>query len=168
MLIISDRVEDLTPATSALLGLMFPLRWPHTVIPVLPASLVHYLDAPVPFLMGMHQRGLQGVSADLSSITIINLVGLLAGCLKLLVLVPVAVSCRSCLACGGLMYHFLWRHAKGCRTARAHGHISVALGDAQSRSRRQNRPFLDQAANDAFVSFVPAHTPRQYPLGLIL
>ncbi|CAN0434018.1 unnamed protein product, partial [Scytosiphon promiscuus] len=52
-------MEDLAPATSALLGLLFPLRWPHTLIPVLPSSLVHYLEAPVPFLMGMDRRGLE-------------------------------------------------------------------------------------------------------------
>ncbi|CBJ31220.1 conserved unknown protein [Ectocarpus siliculosus] len=73
VLLLSDHLEDLAPATSALLGLLFPLRWPHTLIPVLPASLVHYLEAPVPFLMGMHQKGLDRVGADLSCITIINL-----------------------------------------------------------------------------------------------
>lgn len=77
MLILSDQVQDLAPATSALMGLLFPLRWPHTLIPVLPASLVHYLEAPVPFLMGMHQQELDRVGADLSCVTMINLVRLL-------------------------------------------------------------------------------------------
>lgn len=49
-------------------------RWPHTLIPVLPASLVHYLEAPVPFLMGMHSKGLDRVGADLSCVTMVNLV----------------------------------------------------------------------------------------------
>lgn len=75
VLILSDRVEDLAPVTSALLGLLFPLRWPHTLIPVLPASLVHYLEAPVPFLMGMNQESLDRVGADLSCVTMVNLVG---------------------------------------------------------------------------------------------
>ncbi|CAM9507266.1 unnamed protein product, partial [Laminaria digitata] len=73
VLLLSDRVEDLAPATSALLGLLFPLRWPHTLIPVLPASLLHYLEAPVPFLMGMHQGELGRVGADLSCVTIVYL-----------------------------------------------------------------------------------------------
>lgn len=83
VLILSDRVEDLAPITSALLGLLFPLRWPHTLIPVLPASLVHYLEAPVPFLMGMNQESLERVGADLSCVTMVNLVGDRFGCLSL-------------------------------------------------------------------------------------
>lgn len=74
VLILSERWEDLSPVISTLLGLLFPMRWPHTVIPVLPASLVHYLEAPVPFLMGMHVAGLDRVGADLSCTTIVNLV----------------------------------------------------------------------------------------------
>lgn len=59
------------------MGLLFPLRWPHTVIPILPASLLHYLEAPVPFVMGLHVSGLDRVSADLSCITIVNLVSVI-------------------------------------------------------------------------------------------
>jgi DENN domain-containing protein 5 len=35
--------------------LMFPFSWPHVYVPILPASLHHFLDAPVPFVMGLHQ-----------------------------------------------------------------------------------------------------------------
>ncbi|CAM9955688.1 unnamed protein product [Scytosiphon promiscuus] len=73
VLLLTDHMEDLAPATSALLGLLFPLRWPHTLIPVLPSSLVHYLEAPVPFLMGMDRKGLERVGADLSCVTMVNL-----------------------------------------------------------------------------------------------
>lgn len=31
---------------------LFPFSWPHVYVPILPASLHHFLDAPVPFLMG--------------------------------------------------------------------------------------------------------------------
>lgn len=74
MLILSDKLEDLGPASAALLGLLFPMQWPHTVIPVLPVSLLHYLEAPVPFVMGMDASALGRVTADLSCITIVNLV----------------------------------------------------------------------------------------------
>ncbi|CAN0028367.1 unnamed protein product, partial [Choristocarpus tenellus] len=74
VLLLAKRVEDLNPAAEALLGLLFPLEWPHTLVPVLPASLVHYLDAPVPFLVGMDQAMLGRVEADLSCVTIVNLV----------------------------------------------------------------------------------------------
>lgn len=33
-------------------SLLFPFAWPHVYVPILPASLHHFLDAPVPFLMG--------------------------------------------------------------------------------------------------------------------
>lgn len=33
-------------------ALLFPFTWPHVYVPILPASLEHFLDAPVPFLMG--------------------------------------------------------------------------------------------------------------------
>lgn len=33
-------------------SLLFPFVWPHVYVPILPAALDHFLDAPVPFLMG--------------------------------------------------------------------------------------------------------------------
>lgn len=35
-------------------SLLFPFVWPHVYVPILPASLHHFLDAPVPFLMGLN------------------------------------------------------------------------------------------------------------------
>ena len=35
-------------------ALLFPFQWQHTYVPILPASLLHFLDAPVPFIMGVH------------------------------------------------------------------------------------------------------------------
>lgn len=34
--------------------LTFPFTWQHVYVPILPASLTHFLDAPVPFIMGLH------------------------------------------------------------------------------------------------------------------
>ncbi|XP_037800590.1 DENN domain-containing protein 5A-like [Penaeus monodon] len=34
-------------------ALMFPFVWQHVYVPILPASLHHFLDAPVPFIMGL-------------------------------------------------------------------------------------------------------------------
>lgn len=34
--------------------LMFPFTWQHVYVPILPASLTHFLDAPVPYIMGLH------------------------------------------------------------------------------------------------------------------
>jgi hypothetical protein len=35
-------------------ALIFPFQWQHVYVPILPASLTHFLDAPVPFIMGLH------------------------------------------------------------------------------------------------------------------
>lgn len=35
-------------------ALLFPFVWPHVYAPILPAALHHFLDAPVPFVMGLH------------------------------------------------------------------------------------------------------------------
>lgn len=34
--------------------LLFPFVWPHVYAPILPAALHHFLEAPVPFVMGLH------------------------------------------------------------------------------------------------------------------
>lgn len=35
-------------------SLLYPFAWPHVYAPILPAALHHFLDAPVPFVMGLH------------------------------------------------------------------------------------------------------------------
>ena len=42
----------LAPALEALAELVFPLRWSNVFIPVLPAALVDFLEAFVPYLFG--------------------------------------------------------------------------------------------------------------------
>ena len=34
-------------------AILFPFIWQHVYVPILPAALSHFLDAPVPFLMGI-------------------------------------------------------------------------------------------------------------------
>ncbi|MEW5302508.1 MAG: hypothetical protein WDW36_005288 [Sanguina aurantia] len=77
----------LTRAAEGIRQLLFPLRQPHVYIPVLPYTLVDYLDAPTPFLMGLHPSvqldpGLlsQLVVVDLDRDTVLNTQDL-AGCL---------------------------------------------------------------------------------------
>ncbi|GAU98066.1 hypothetical protein RvY_09263-2 [Ramazzottius varieornatus] len=36
--------------------LLFPFAWQHVYVPILPESMVSFLDAPVPFIMGLHRR----------------------------------------------------------------------------------------------------------------
>ncbi|XP_021965831.1 DENN domain-containing protein 5B isoform X2 [Folsomia candida] len=35
-------------------ALLFPFAWQHVYVPILPSTLHHFLDAPVPFIMGLH------------------------------------------------------------------------------------------------------------------
>ena len=37
----------------SLTTLLFPFSWPHVYVPILPATMYNFLDAPVPFLMGL-------------------------------------------------------------------------------------------------------------------
>ena len=34
-------------------ALLFPFTWPHVFVPILPASQRGFLDAPVPYIMGL-------------------------------------------------------------------------------------------------------------------
>ena len=37
----------------SLTTLLFPFMWPHVYVPILPAAMHSFLDAPVPYLMGL-------------------------------------------------------------------------------------------------------------------
>ena len=38
---------------NCLAALLFPFSWPHVFVPILPASQRGFLDAPVPYIMGL-------------------------------------------------------------------------------------------------------------------
>ena len=42
-------------ACECISSLLFPFSWAHVYAPILPASMHHFLDAPVPFIMGLWQ-----------------------------------------------------------------------------------------------------------------
>jgi len=46
----------LTPVCEALLSFLFPLQWQGMYIPIMPYAMLDILDAPVPFLVGLHAR----------------------------------------------------------------------------------------------------------------
>lgn len=48
-------------------ALMFPFQWQHVYVPILPASLLHFLDAPVPFIMGLHHISDNDLRTELCS-----------------------------------------------------------------------------------------------------
>ena len=71
ILIVSKRIDLLTPIAEAILALLFPLRLvEHVYIPVLPPSAQHarYLRSPIPLFAGIHTSALDLVfSADHSA-----------------------------------------------------------------------------------------------------
>ncbi|EQC42455.1 hypothetical protein SDRG_00190 [Saprolegnia diclina VS20] len=54
ILIHSSHHGLLTPVCEALCALLYPFAWEHVYIPLLPMKLIEYLQAPVPFFMGVH------------------------------------------------------------------------------------------------------------------
>lgn len=44
----------LSACMHALLGLMYPFRWQHIMVPLLPRMFLDYLTAPMPFVCGIH------------------------------------------------------------------------------------------------------------------
>ncbi len=40
-------------AVEAFLSFIFPFRWEHVIIPILPSTLKDYLSAPVPIIVGI-------------------------------------------------------------------------------------------------------------------
>jgi len=45
--------ERLMLIAEGITSLIFPFTWQHVYVPILPASMLHFLDAPVPFIMGL-------------------------------------------------------------------------------------------------------------------
>jgi myotubularin-related protein 5/13 len=50
----STSYSRLTESCRALTALMYPLRYTHTYVPILPASILEILSTPTPFIMGIH------------------------------------------------------------------------------------------------------------------
>jgi len=67
VLLTSTQLSILTTASEILLSLLFPLRWTHAYIPVLPHFLIPILSAPMPFLCGINKANLADALYDLSS-----------------------------------------------------------------------------------------------------
>ena len=65
----------LTLAAEALQSLLMPLCWSHVYVPLLPLSLLEYLSAPVPLVMGVHTDylGLRGGAEAVLSCYLVHL-----------------------------------------------------------------------------------------------
>ncbi|XP_034117155.1 myotubularin-related protein 13 [Drosophila nasuta] len=64
----------LTDSCRALVALMYPFRYTHVYIPILPAPLTEVLSTPTPFIMGIHSS-LQTEITDLLDVIVVDLDG---------------------------------------------------------------------------------------------
>ena len=51
--LISQSKTVISLITEALLAILFPFRWEHALIPILPETLNEYTEAIVPFIIGI-------------------------------------------------------------------------------------------------------------------
>lgn len=56
IILLSSHTSMLQLASAALMNLLYPLRWRHVFIPVLPARLIGTLEAPCPYIVGIERR----------------------------------------------------------------------------------------------------------------
>ena len=57
LLITSESYSELMECSEWLTALLCPFTWQHVYVPILPASLHMFLDAPVPYIMGIKPSG---------------------------------------------------------------------------------------------------------------
>ena len=65
LVLVSKHYAILGPVSEALLSLLFPFHWQGMYLPILPYSMLEILDAPVPYLVGLHARFLSEVPFEL-------------------------------------------------------------------------------------------------------
>ncbi|KAJ9585117.1 hypothetical protein L9F63_003069, partial [Diploptera punctata] len=70
----SKSYTRLTEGCRALTALMYPFRYSHVYIPLLPAALVEVLSTPTPFIMGVHSS-LKAEVAELMDVIVADLDG---------------------------------------------------------------------------------------------
>ncbi|KAJ3299939.1 hypothetical protein HK104_005851 [Borealophlyctis nickersoniae] len=56
IIFLSSHLGMLTLAAESICLLFFPMYWQHILIPVLPARLLSYLQAPMPYIIGAHRE----------------------------------------------------------------------------------------------------------------
>ncbi|GMF32938.1 unnamed protein product [Phytophthora lilii] len=61
ILVHSTQQSLLCPVTEGLCALIHPFRWQHPYVPILPRVLSEYLQAPLPYILGIHSSWLQSM-----------------------------------------------------------------------------------------------------------
>jgi DENN (AEX-3) domain len=64
IVLVSKHYALLGPVSEALLSLLFPLHWQGMYLPILPYNMLEILDAPVPYLVGLHSRYIRDVPVE--------------------------------------------------------------------------------------------------------
>lgn len=67
ILVTSTQLSLLTTCCEIILSLLYPIKWSHAYIPVLPRFMTPILSAPMPYLCGMDKRDINHSLCDLSN-----------------------------------------------------------------------------------------------------
>eukprot|EP01117_Protostelium_nocturnum_P011116 TRINITY_DN4038_c0_g1_i3.p1 TRINITY_DN4038_c0_g1~~TRINITY_DN4038_c0_g1_i3.p1 ORF type:complete len:1676 (+),score=537.61 TRINITY_DN4038_c0_g1_i3:314-5029(+) len=73
ILFVSSSYTLLCLSSEAILSLLYPFVWFHVYVPVLPPTLVDYIQAPTPFIMGLHRNLLPNSTELISEVDIVDL-----------------------------------------------------------------------------------------------
>jgi len=71
VLLVSSQLSLLTVCSEILNSLLFPMKWSHLYIPVLPRSLSPMLDAPMPYFCGISRENFPYAVEDISDETVV-------------------------------------------------------------------------------------------------
>jgi hypothetical protein len=71
VLLVSGQASILTVCAEILCSLLFPMRWSHLYIPLLPLSLSPMLDAPMPYLCGVSRENFDYIVGDIGDETVV-------------------------------------------------------------------------------------------------
>jgi hypothetical protein len=66
--LISEHSALITYVTEAITGLIFPFMWTQMLVPILPDEMRQYIQAPVPFIIGLHGKGEELAYAALDAV----------------------------------------------------------------------------------------------------
>ncbi|OQR83276.1 hypothetical protein ACHHYP_14907 [Achlya hypogyna] len=73
VLLVHDEPEVLSGLSQLLLRLLAPFSWKHLLIPVLPPELLHYANAPIPYLLGVPPDEYAELAPKLSNVVAFQL-----------------------------------------------------------------------------------------------
>lgn len=74
ILFYSTSYTRLNEACQGLISLMYPFKYSHTYIPILPATLIEFLSTPTPFIIGVHSSLKREIS-DLLDVIVVDIDG---------------------------------------------------------------------------------------------